>query len=398
MKKSIENILVLVCICAVVSVLLAVTNAVTAPFIAENEAQKANAALLEVMPDGKSFELLDISSYKLPATVSEAYKSGNGGYVIKLNTTGYSSGMVLMCGVSADGKVTGAKLISSNETPAIGGVAADTMAQNVVGKDDATIDGVDTVGGATKTTAAYRAAVKDALNAAIILGGGSVDIRTEEEILAENLTAALPAGEGKFEVVFRTEVTEGVDKIYKATNGAGYVCVIGEAFIGLDGEGNVLSDVSEETATTVKTAVEAILASKLTDIDRTQYQGLPEDYILSAQRTETGNYVIRIKGAGYGITGGDKYHPASGKYIEIRVAITADGKIIDCLTEFQAETNGFGSACENESFYGQFVGKTEENYDQIDAISGATMTTDGYKKAISRAFECVKIFEGGEGN
>ena len=45
MKKSIENILVLVCICAVVSVLLAVTNAVTAPFIAENEEKKANAPL-----------------------------------------------------------------------------------------------------------------------------------------------------------------------------------------------------------------------------------------------------------------------------------------------------------------------------------------------------------------
>ena len=397
MKKSIENITVLVCICAVVSVLLAVTNAVTAPFIAANEVKKANAALLEVMPDGNSFELLDISSYKLPATVREAYKSENGGYVIKLNTTGYASGMVLMCGVSADGKVTGAKLISSNETPAIGGTAANTMAQNVVGKDDKNIDTVDTIGGATKTTAAYRAAVKDALNAAIILGGGEADIRTEEEILAENLMAALPAGEGKFEVVFRTEVTEGVDKIYKATNGAGYVCVIGEEFIGLDGEGNVLSDVSEETATTVKIAVEAIIASKTTDIDLTQYQGLPTQ-LISAQRTETGNYVILIKGAGYGITGGDKYHPASGKYIEIRVAITADGKIIDCLTEFQAESDGIGSVCENESFYGQFVGKTEENYDQIDAISGATMTTDGYKKAISRAFECVKIFEGGAGN
>ena len=108
--------------------------------------------------------------------------------------------------------------------------------------------------------------------------------------------------------------------------------------------------------------------------------------------------MILIKGAGYGISGGDKYHPASGKYIEIRVAITADGKIIDCLTEFQAESDGIGSVCENESFYGQFVGKTAETYDQIDAISGATVTTEGYKKAISRAFDCVKIFEGGAGN
>ena len=397
MKTSIKNILVLVCICSVVSVLLAMTNAVTAPFIAQNEAKKVNKALLEVMPDGKSFEKLDISTYKLPATVSEAYKSENGGYVIKLNTKGYASGMVLMCGVSADGKVTGSKLISSNETPSIGGTASNVMAQNVVGKDDQTVDGVDIISGATKTTAAYRAAIKDALNAAIILGGGDVDIRTEEEILADNLAAALPAGEGKFEAVFRTEVIEGVNKIYKATNGAGYVCVIGEDFIGLDGAGKVLSETSEEKATVSETAVEKLLASKTADLDLAQYQGLPSQ-LISAQRTETGNYVIRINGAGYGIKGGDKYHPASGTYIEIRVSVTPDGKIIDCLTEFQEETDGFGAACANESFYGQFVGKTEENYDEIDAISGATLTTDGYKEAISRAFNCVKIFEGGAGN
>ena len=57
MKKSIKNIAVLVCICAVVSVLLAVTNALTAPLIAENEAKKANEALLNVMPEGKSFTI-----------------------------------------------------------------------------------------------------------------------------------------------------------------------------------------------------------------------------------------------------------------------------------------------------------------------------------------------------
>ena len=42
--------------------------------------------------------------------------------------------------------------------------------------------------------------------------------------------------------------------------------------------------------------------------------------------------------------------------------------------------------------------KTAEDYDSIDAISGATLTTDGYKKAILRAFETVKILEGGTSN
>ena len=56
MKKSVKNTLVLVCICAVVSVILAITNAITAPIIEQNEKNNANKALLEVMPDGKSFE------------------------------------------------------------------------------------------------------------------------------------------------------------------------------------------------------------------------------------------------------------------------------------------------------------------------------------------------------
>ena len=397
MKKSIQDITVLVCICAVVSILLAITNALTAPSIAKNENEKANAALQEVMPDGKNFEKIDISAYKLPATVTEAYKSENGGYVIKLNTTGYASGMVLMCGVSAEGKVTGTKVIASGETPSIGGAAINTLTPSFIGKDSGNIESVDTVGGATKTTAAYRSAVRDALNAMVILGGGDVDIRTEEEILADNLAAALPAGEGNFEKVFFVEVIEGVDKIYKATNGAGYVCVIGEEFIALDGEGNVLSETAEETSATVKTAIEKLLTSKLTDMDLSKYQGLPSQ-LISAQHTETGNYVILIKGAGYGITGGDKYHPASGEYIQILVSMTADGKIIDCLTVYQKETEGIGSACENESFYGQFVGKTEDNYAEIDAISKATLTTNGYKQAILRAFNTVKIFEGGVEN
>ena len=74
--------------------------------------------------------------------------------------------MVLMCGVSAEGTLVGSKLVSSAETPAIGGAAAESFAAAVAGKDAAGVDGVDTVSGATKTTAAYRAAVKDALAAA----------------------------------------------------------------------------------------------------------------------------------------------------------------------------------------------------------------------------------------
>ena len=175
MKKSLKSVLVLVCICAIVSVLLALTNSIAAPIIEKTEQQNANAALLEVLPNGGSFEQLDISAYTLPATVSQVYRAENGGYVVKLSATGYAAGMVLMCGVSAEGTVVATKLIASAETPAIGGVAAETFSSSVIGKDITEIDAVDTIAGATKTTKAYRATVKDALNTVIILSGGSVD-------------------------------------------------------------------------------------------------------------------------------------------------------------------------------------------------------------------------------
>ena len=394
MKKSVKSIVVLVSICAVVSVLLALTNAVTAPIITQNEEKSANAALLEVLPDGGSFEKADITAYTLPATVTDVYLSENGGHVVKLNTTGYSSGMVLMCGINPDGTVSGTKLIASQETPSIGGAAAETYAAAVIGVDVSTVEALDTISGATKTTAAYKNAVRDALNTVIILGGGSVDLRTEEEILADALNEALPAANGAFTKHFFVEVTEGVDAIYFADNGAGAVCVVGDQFIPLDASYTVITTCDEAVAAVVKTAVDTVRATATTALDLTAYAGLPE-HLVKADKTATGNYIMEIKAAGYGIVGGDEYHPASGEYIMIRVSVTPDGRVIDCLTLSEEETDGIGSACADESFYGQFDGKTADDYQSIDAISGATLTTDGYKKAISRAFDCVKIFEGG---
>jgi len=365
------------------AVLLALTNAFTAPKIQANLEAAANEALLVVMPEGKDFKKMDLSSYTLPATVTEAYSEAGGGYVITITTSGYGSNFIIMCGVSADGKVTGTTCLSSSET--LG--HEKTYGANFIGKDAAGVDGVDTISGATKTTAAYKSAMKDAINAAIILGGGSVDIRTEEEILAENLATALPEGNGEFTKLFIVEVIEGIDAVYNANNAAGYVYVIGEQFIG------VPAGTTPENAT-VATAHAILTATTTTEVDLSAYEGLPSA-LISASKTQTGNYILNLKGAGYGINGGNEYHPASGEYIYIRVSMTPDGKIIDCLTYAQSETPNIGSACADEKFYSQFVGKTEDTYENIDAIAGATLTTDGYKKAILRAFESVKILEGG---
>ena len=389
MKNNIKNLVVFVLICTVMTLLLATTNFFTAPIIKENQNASANKALLEVMPDGEGFEQMDISTFTLPATVSEVYKATNGqGYVIKLVTTGYGSDMVIMCGVKVDGTVTGAVCLSSNETLS----KEKTYGENFALKDAAGVEAVDTIAGATKTTAAYKNAVKDALSSVIILGGGSVDLRSEEEILNDNLSTALPDGEKKFQKVFMVELLEGIDAVYEAENKGGYVFVSGQQFVGVKADGTVVTAGVEDTKL-YSDAVEKIKSTTLKDVNFSKYEEL-KNTIVSVKKTASGNFVIEAKGAGYGIKGGDEYHPASNEYIIVRVAVTKDFKIIDCITVSEAETDGVGDACNEESFYGQFVGKTDKNYTEIDAIGGATMTTDGYKQAIERAFNAVKILGG----
>ncbi len=391
MKKSIKNLSVFVSICAVITLLLAVTNTFTAPIIEQNQAASANQALMEVMPDGTGFEAVDISTYTLPATVSEVYRETSGrGCVIKLITSGYGTDMVIMCGITADGTVSGALCLSSNET--LG--KEKTYGESFLHKNAEEAEAVDVIGGATKTTEAYKNAIKDAFNTAIILGGGSVDIRTEEEILADNLAAALPAADGKFTKLFLVEEAEGFDAIYTAENGQGYVFAAGEAFIGVNADGTVITE-SAHDAQAIADIVARISSTTYEEIDLSAYPDL-EKFTVSAKKTASGNFVIETKGAGYGIKGGNEYHPASGEYIVVRVSVTPDGKIIDCLTVSEAETDGLGDACADEAFYGQFVGKTGDDYTEIDAISGATLTTDGYKQAIERAFTVLNTLNGGD--
>lgn len=166
MKKHLKSVISLFAICSAIAILLALTNYFTAPIIAEYENKKANEALIEVLPEAENFEKLDING--LPDTVSEAYKADNGGYVFKLVTVGYGTDFIIMCGVNPDGTVSKALCLSSNETLE----KEKTYGENFAGLDANGVAAVDTISGATKTTSAYRDAVKAALDSFAKLKGG----------------------------------------------------------------------------------------------------------------------------------------------------------------------------------------------------------------------------------
>lgn len=392
MVKNIKSVGVLVAICSVIALLLALTNQITAPIIEKNSAAAANAALLEVMPEGTGFESVDLSGYTLPATVTEAYKETSGkGYVVKLVTTGYGPGLTIMCGVSADGVITGAVCLSSNETLS----KEKEYGQNFTGKDAAAVDATDTIGGATMTTGAYKGAVKDAINTATILGGGEADLRSPEEIFADNLSAALPAAEGAFTKRIVADNNAILYTIYAADNGAGYVYVLNDLFIGINAEGQVITEgVLSDTASYACWIAD--LAKQHIAID-TAGTGISER-ITSVQKNGEGNYVIEVDGLGFAYKG-DPSHYLQGKEIPIKicVVISPAGTMLECLTVSQQESTGYGAVCGEESYYGQFDGKTIETYKDVDIVGSPThkITDNGYLQAIERCFKAVEILEGG---
>lgn len=64
----------------------------------------------------------------------------------------------------------------------------------------------------------------------------------------------------------------------------------------------------------------------------------------------------------------------SGK-LEFLVGINGDGKIQNLSFLSLQETPGLGTKVKNEDFYEQFIGKTTSSVDNIDTITGATISS-----------------------
>lgn len=169
MKKSfneiIKPVLVLVCICLVVTALLAYINSVTSPIIAKAEKEKTEQAMSEVLCEADGFEKLEIEN--LPDRVTEVYTATNGvGYVFMLTTKGYGGDMKLICGMNAEGVIEQCKTLSHAETSGLGSKTAEDPYRNQYCKKSAdTLSQVDAITGATISSNAYKNAIEDAFKA-----------------------------------------------------------------------------------------------------------------------------------------------------------------------------------------------------------------------------------------
>ena len=399
-KENLMPSVVLGTICLVVALLLSAVNLITGPIIEANQSQAANAALLEVYPGGSfdaNSKIDDLSSYALPAEITAVFKENNGGYVFQATVAGYNPGMIIMCGVDPEGKITGTKVISNNETPDIAGKVFDLTDKEgfyLGAQANAVPDLVASVT-PSYTAGGYATAVNAALNAFIVMNGGEVDFRDPEKILQDNCNAALGTEGVKFAKWFRTEIIASIDAVYEAEDGSGRVYVVGESFIGVKADGSIVN--AEGIDTTVVEAANAVIsASTLTEVEKPQ--GTSKS-VTKIYKTASGNYVFMLTADGFS----SEYY---GEEIVIKLSISAEGKIIDCVTVSHDESKGYGDKCATEEYYESWRGVGKDGVvisgapitSETDpgAIAGATYTSNGYQRAVKTAFNAFTILtEGG---
>ena len=174
-KYVLRLALTLLAITAVVAAALAGVNSITAPAIAELNAQKTQEAIQLVLPGGG--EEIDFPAADL---VAKVYK-GENGYAVQTTPGGFDNTITMMVGVDLEGNVLGISIVSHTETAGLGAVAAaatsagEAFRAQFAGKSGSvsvTKDGgeIDAITGATITSRAVCDGVNAALACTVDMG------------------------------------------------------------------------------------------------------------------------------------------------------------------------------------------------------------------------------------
>jgi electron transport complex protein RnfG len=168
--------LTLLAITSVVAVALAGVNMITAPAIAELNAQNTQAAIQAVLPGGGS----EVDFTDDTGLVSVVYK-GEAGYAVQVAPAGFDGPITMMVGIDFEGNVLGISVIKHTETAGLGAVAAaktsagETFRGYFVGQSGSVAvskDGgsVEAITGATITSRAVCVGVNAALDCVAKMG------------------------------------------------------------------------------------------------------------------------------------------------------------------------------------------------------------------------------------
>ena len=401
--KNVKPTIVLSCICMAVALILSGINMVTGPIIEAQRAAAANGALVEVMPDGTSFEEIDISTLGLPEAVTNAYKETNGkGYVFRVVSTGYKSGMVIMIGINAEGQITGSKCLETQDT-----FGKEPLIDNSYNGQTLGDFAPNMIAGATMTSNGYRDAVSAALQSFTLASGGKLD----PAIALEAKIAELAHG---FVNPAAIDATGSFKKILKASNDAGfaYISSDGEnAFLVLvnatggsivyDGEGNNVTEAQSALAEEAEAHAAANQKSYADDLT-TKITRLFADASDIAP-IEINTFGTIVSAMTFKSNGADYYGFYSRSMgfhqMDVYVIIDANGAIAKVDAKqyiFDEEYFAAFGGMDVGSYKAGFEGLTSETWTGDAAvIATATMTSNAMKQSTEDAFAAFNDLKGG---
>ena len=171
-------LLVLTLICIVVSAALAIMHTATSPIIEEAAQERAEAAMLETLPDATGFEAISTDDfYGIPPTIRAMYRTTNGvGYLFIAAVRGFGGDITVIAGVDNGGKVISTSTLSHSETRGIGNfIEEEWFLGQFVGLGSNFDDEIDTIAGATITRDAFVEAIDYILIAFEIVHGRGVE-------------------------------------------------------------------------------------------------------------------------------------------------------------------------------------------------------------------------------
>jgi len=123
-KEYIAPVVVLVCICLVITAALAVTYGVTNPIIIKNSKAAADKTRTELLKDADSFTVYNgklVVEEAKAIYVQDVYTANNGaGMVATVVTKSFGGALTMMVGIDNKGEITGVKVTNHADTPGLG--------------------------------------------------------------------------------------------------------------------------------------------------------------------------------------------------------------------------------------------------------------------------------------
>ena len=333
MKENIKLAVTLFLITSVSGLLLAFTHGATKDTIAERE-KMDSLQLSVILPESKGDNVKEMNvEIDKDSGVNVAYEVYSGqeviGHAIIVSPKGVGGNIKMSVGITKEGKIGGLKTVSHSETPGIGDIVEK---ESFMGR--------------------FRnKPIKEALKAVKSTPSKENEI---EAVSGATITSAA--------------VTSGVNKAIEFYN----TKVLGQ------------ESTNEKKEITAKDIMPEADNMKDIDIKLT-------DKIASAKGLYKGDTLL-----GYAIVGVAK----GMDEVQTMVGISLDGKIIFAKVTEQCETEGLGDDILKDEFISKFKGKNiakpfktvkkaPSGENEIEALSGATISTDAVVNGVN---EAIKFF------